>query len=97
MTQTELRIIDDWRRRQPDLPDRADAIRRLFRLGLTAKTAPPKKTACPPARANAGAAAGPWHAFDPEGCYHAPKDAPPPRRPGRPFKGARPPSPAEPG
>jgi hypothetical protein len=24
----ELRIIDDWRRRQPDLPARAEAIRR---------------------------------------------------------------------
>jgi hypothetical protein len=44
MTQTELRIIDDWRRRQHDLPARAGAIRRLIQLGLTAKTAPPKRT-----------------------------------------------------
>jgi hypothetical protein len=45
MTPTELRNIDEWRRRQPDLPVRAKAIRRLIVLGLTAKTAPPKKTA----------------------------------------------------
>jgi hypothetical protein len=47
MTQTEPRLIDDRQRRQPDLPARAQAIRRLIQLGLTAKTAPPKKTACP--------------------------------------------------
>jgi hypothetical protein len=45
MTQTELRITDDWRRRQPDLPARAEAGRRLIQLGLTAKTAPPNKRA----------------------------------------------------
>jgi hypothetical protein len=45
MTQTQLRIIDDWRRRQSDLPARAEAIRRLILLGLMAKTALPKKTA----------------------------------------------------
>jgi len=45
MTQTQLRIIDDWRRRQSDLPARAEAIRRLIQLGLMAKTALPKKTA----------------------------------------------------
>jgi hypothetical protein len=27
--------IDDWRRKQPDLPGRAEAIRRLVELGLT--------------------------------------------------------------
>jgi len=43
----ELRIpadffkdIDDWRRRQEDLPSRAEAIRRLVELGLKVK--PPK-------------------------------------------------------
>ncbi len=31
-----LRRIDDWRRTQPDLPSRAEAVRRLTELGLTA-------------------------------------------------------------
>lgn len=31
-----LRTIDDWRRVQPDLPSRAEAIRRLIELGLEA-------------------------------------------------------------
>jgi hypothetical protein len=30
----ELKAIDDWRRKQPDLPSRAEAIRRLTELGL---------------------------------------------------------------
>jgi hypothetical protein len=30
----ELKAIDDWRRGQPDLPGRPDAIRRLVELGL---------------------------------------------------------------
>jgi hypothetical protein len=73
MTQTELRIIDDLRRWQPDLPARAEAIRRLIQLGLTAKTESPKKDGVPPARVNAGAAAGrwpepPWR--DPPGALH---------------------------
>jgi hypothetical protein len=29
-----LRAIDDWRRKQPDLPARAEAIRRLVEAGL---------------------------------------------------------------
>jgi len=29
-----LATIDDWRRQQPDLPSRAEAIRRLVELGL---------------------------------------------------------------
>ena len=40
----ELRIpsgffkgIDDWRRKQEDLPSRAEAIRRLVEIGLKAK------------------------------------------------------------
>jgi hypothetical protein len=31
-----LRRIDDWRRKQPDLPSRAAAIRRLIEAGLNA-------------------------------------------------------------
>jgi len=38
MMPSELRAIDGWRRQQPDLPTRAEAIRRLIHLGLTAKT-----------------------------------------------------------
>jgi hypothetical protein len=29
-----LKTIDDWRRRQPELPSRAEAIRRLVEIGL---------------------------------------------------------------
>jgi hypothetical protein len=32
-----LKMIDDWRRKQEDLPSRAAAIRRLVELGLKAK------------------------------------------------------------
>jgi len=31
-----LRLIDDWRRKQPDLPSRAEAIRRLVERGVNA-------------------------------------------------------------
>ena len=30
--------IDDWRRRQPSIPSRSEAIRALIRLGLEAAT-----------------------------------------------------------
>lgn len=33
-----LRIIDDWRRKQEDLPSRTESVRRLVELGLAAKT-----------------------------------------------------------
>jgi hypothetical protein len=33
-----LADVDDWRRKQPDLPTRATAIRRLAELGLKAKS-----------------------------------------------------------
>jgi hypothetical protein len=42
MSASELHAIHDWRRRQPDLPARVEAIRRLIQLGLKAKNAPPK-------------------------------------------------------
>jgi hypothetical protein len=32
-----LEKLDNWRRAQPDLPSRAEAIRRLVELGLKAK------------------------------------------------------------
>jgi hypothetical protein len=32
-----LKSIDEWRRRQPDLPSRAEAIRKLVERGLKAK------------------------------------------------------------
>ncbi len=31
-----LRLVDDWRRKQPDLPSRAEAIRRLVERGANA-------------------------------------------------------------
>ncbi len=32
-----IESIDEWRRKEPDLPSRAEAIRRLVQLGLQAK------------------------------------------------------------
>jgi hypothetical protein len=34
---TSLQVIDDWRRKQDDLPGRPEAIRRLVELGLKVK------------------------------------------------------------
>jgi hypothetical protein len=53
-------IIDDWRRRQPDLPARAEVIRRLIQLGLTANAT--QKDGVPPGTRQRRAAAGrsPW-------------------------------------
>jgi hypothetical protein len=33
-TPTFLRLIDNWRRKQSDLPSRAEAIRRLVQMGM---------------------------------------------------------------
>jgi hypothetical protein len=33
----QIRAIDEWRRRQPDLPSRSGAIRRLIEAGLNAE------------------------------------------------------------
>jgi len=35
--------IDEWRRIQPDLPNRAEAVRRLVEIGLTFKPGGKKK------------------------------------------------------
>jgi len=35
-----LRIVDDWRRGQTDLPSRAEAIRRMVELAATMKKKP---------------------------------------------------------
>ena len=37
MAATEVAAIDEWRRKQADLPSRSEAIRRLVELGLKAK------------------------------------------------------------
>ena len=34
------KLLDDWRRKQDDLPGRPEAIRRLVELGLKAKPKP---------------------------------------------------------
>jgi hypothetical protein len=39
----QLKSIDEWRRNQADLPNRAEAIRRLVELGLHSPTEPKKK------------------------------------------------------
>jgi hypothetical protein len=37
MAATDVAAIDEWRRKQQDLPSRSEAIRRLVELGLKAK------------------------------------------------------------
>lgn len=37
MDPEELAQVDEWRRAQPDLPSRAEAVRRLIQIGLKAK------------------------------------------------------------
>jgi hypothetical protein len=32
-----VRLVDDWRRKEADMPNRSEAIRRLVELGLKAK------------------------------------------------------------
>lgn len=32
-----LALVDDWRRKQPDIPPRAEAIRRLVEKGLASE------------------------------------------------------------
>lgn len=36
MTRAEVQRIDEWRRQQPDLPSRSEAIRRLLEIALSA-------------------------------------------------------------
>jgi hypothetical protein len=33
-TRSQLQSIDEWRRKQPDLPSRSEAIRRVINLAL---------------------------------------------------------------
>jgi metal-responsive CopG/Arc/MetJ family transcriptional regulator len=37
MSTDDVAAIDEWRRKQADLPSRSEAIRRLVELGLKAK------------------------------------------------------------
>lgn len=37
-----LRTLDDWRRSQPDLPSRAEAVRRLVEIGINVGRAGPR-------------------------------------------------------
>jgi hypothetical protein len=39
-----LKVVDEWRRKQPELPSRAEAIRRLCERGLGGQSTLPKKT-----------------------------------------------------
>ena len=43
-----LAKVDDWRRAQPDIPGRAEAIRRLVEIALSAK--PKAKVSTKPAK-----------------------------------------------
>ena len=38
---SQVALVDEWRRRQPDLPSRSEAIRRLVDVGLMAEISPP--------------------------------------------------------
>jgi len=38
MSAPEVERIDAWRRKQPDLPPRAEAIRRLVAIGIATKS-----------------------------------------------------------
>jgi hypothetical protein len=38
-----LKLVDDWRRLEPDIPVRSEAIRRLTVLGLQVKRPKPPK------------------------------------------------------
>jgi hypothetical protein len=40
MATNALTVVDDWRRKQDDLPGRPEAIRRLVEIGLKAKGSP---------------------------------------------------------
>ena len=44
-----FRDLDEWRRKQPGLPNRTDAVRQLVKLGMQATAAPPA-AGKPPAR-----------------------------------------------
>jgi hypothetical protein len=61
VTKRFLRTIDDWRRKEPDIPPRAEAIRRLVELGIaagstTAQPAPPLVALDAPGTVGAGQA-----------------------------------------
>jgi hypothetical protein len=43
-----FRDLDEWRRQQPGLPNRTDAVRQLIKLGMQATAAP--AAGKPPAR-----------------------------------------------
>ncbi len=43
VTEDFLRVIDDWRRKQPDLPSRAEAIRRLVAQAVKSDPRPRKR------------------------------------------------------
>lgn len=43
VTEDFLRLVDEWRRKQPDLPSRAEAIRRLVAQAVKPDTRPRKR------------------------------------------------------
>ncbi len=43
VTEDFLRMIDDWRRKQPDLPSRTEAIRRLVAQAVKSDPRPRKR------------------------------------------------------
>jgi hypothetical protein len=52
----QIRTVDEWRRQQPDLPSRSEAIRRLIEAGLgkAPASAPPGGNTPGPVRKPAG-------------------------------------------
>ena len=54
LTASELRTVDDWRRKQTDLPSRSEAIRRLIEAGLRAQENIPIRGSKPEPSAGGG-------------------------------------------
>jgi hypothetical protein len=44
VTEEFLRTVDDWRRKQPDMPSRAEAIRRLVEQAVKSSGTKPRKS-----------------------------------------------------
>lgn len=66
--------LDDWRRRQEDLPGRPEAIRRILELGLLAKGPSEKKAPGSRAKRAAKAADMAGHKIDQLGDMSAPDE-----------------------
>jgi hypothetical protein len=53
VTSEFIQILDDWRREQPDIPNRTETVRRLIAIGLRAMPVKSASRVISPARRNA--------------------------------------------